>query len=623
MKKKYAKKKPTTEHPACEALDTAREIVADFATEKITDAIKLLPAFCASVQSLGWTGAIAGISGGAAAPVVACGMILGGTVYLKWKNSQREDFALRAHFGALAIALSEIQNNQNHATAMLTEIYERNRFVWTKIDGNDKQAIADKVTDALRRIGFDGRVTIEDLMGELREVRKDVLEVKGDTTAIRREQATKDDLTAMEHRILSRLEENKRIQTNPLQQEWPPELIEQAKILSKRGDKEQRAVAEIALKNHEAADLLIQELKQNPIAEAFRLLTLEGDNWYEANKPDKAIVPYEKALALRPDDITACHNVLLARVFARLGDIATHRRHAIDLAECTLSKLDTHSADWAITQNYLGIAWATLPTGDAEENTRRAIQAYQAALVVHTQDSWPSEWALTQNNLGNAWQILQTGDRTENLTNAIRAYEASLIVTTRDSHPIHWARIQNNLGGAWADMPTGNHSENLLRAIEAFEGSLAIRSQLDDLTDWATTQANLGIVWGELPSGDLALNRRRAIEAFEAVLAVRTRDSDPAGWARVQNSLGLAWANMPDGSPLTNFLSAINAYHAALTVFSKEAHPTDWAAVQCNLGTVWRDAPAGISSDKSAKAIDCFEAALTVYKSTRTPTFGL
>ena len=70
-----------------------------------------------------------------------------------------------------------------------------------------------------------------------------------------------------------------------------------------RGNAEQRALGLIALNQHVEADGIIQELKNrpgNPIDEAFRLCTMEGDNWYQANEPDKAVEPYERAMALKP-----------------------------------------------------------------------------------------------------------------------------------------------------------------------------------------------------------------------------------------------------------------------------------------------------------------------------------
>lgn len=51
-------------------------------------------------------------------------------------------------------------------------------------------------------------------------------------------------------------------------------------------------LAAIALKQHAEADRLIQNPKREPLAEAFRLLALEGDNWYNAGEFDRAIGPY-------------------------------------------------------------------------------------------------------------------------------------------------------------------------------------------------------------------------------------------------------------------------------------------------------------------------------------------
>lgn len=89
---------------------------------------------------------------------------------------------------------------------------------------------------------------------------------------------------------------------DPTQRQLPPELLAKARELQERGNREQQAVAAIALKQHAEADRLIQDLKRDPLAEAFRLLTLEGENWYNAGQFASAIQPYEQALALRPDD---------------------------------------------------------------------------------------------------------------------------------------------------------------------------------------------------------------------------------------------------------------------------------------------------------------------------------
>lgn len=543
------------------------------------------------------------------APVVGYAMILGGTIYLKWKEGQRSDAQLREHFGELAAALAEIEKNHSAATDMLVEIYERRRFVWAKLDGNDKQEIVDRVNEAFRGAGFGGSVSIQDLMGEIRAVRVGV-------DAIRGEMITKEDLAASEQRIRAWIEENKKSQTEPTQQEWPPELTEWAKVLRERGDKEQRVVAEIALRNHSTADKMIQELKADPVAEAFRLLTLEGDNWYQANEPDKAIQPYDMALNLNPRSFTARNNAILARSFCRHGDIIDRRHQAIALAEETLALLQPKSPDWAATQGNIGNAWQFMPNGDLEDNLNRAINAYQAALEVFTKASHPVDWATTQSNLGTAWARMPTGNLASNLQRAFDAYNAAMSVKTNISHPVDWAGIQNNLGLAWADLPTGDRAENIRKAFEAYSAALTVQSMDSHPTDWAGIQYNMGNAWQLMPTGDRAINLIRAIDAYKSALLIYTSSTHPDKWAGTQANLGTAWAQMPTGSRADNLYRALDLYHDALTVRTKTAHPAGWATIQSNLSNAWA-VLAGMSAhdrcDCMRRAIMACKGSLEVY----------
>ena len=215
---------------------------------------------------------------------------------------------------------------------------------------------------------------------------------------------------------------------DPTARQFPPELIEQAKLLLERGTESQRAASQILLKNHAAADKIIQELMKGPIDEAFGALTLEGDNWYSAGEFDKAIEPYEQAFALRPDDLRARNNAAIAEGQARLGNIAVHENRAISILQGTLQRIPAGTPAWAATQNNLGLAYTNLPTGNRGQNLTQAITAFEAALTVYTKESDPVNWAATQNNLGTAYYLLPTGDRGQNLTKAIMAYEAALTV---------------------------------------------------------------------------------------------------------------------------------------------------------------------------------------------------
>jgi tetratricopeptide (TPR) repeat protein len=261
----------------------------------------------------------------------------------------------------------------------------------------------------------------------------------------------------------------------------PPEILEKAKVLLERGNAEQRALGMIALKEHAEADRIIQKLKNkpgNPIEESFRLFTMEGDNWYQAKKPDKAIEPYEQAMALKPRDLQARKNLVSALNHVELGDVPSNFQRAISIAEDSLQLAECTSAGWAMMQNSLGNAWLHRPTG---ENVEKAIAAYEEALTVYTKETHPIEWAKVQNNLGVALWVWPNGGRVKNSKKAIAAFEAALIVYTKEAHPAEWARTQCNLGNTWWGLRIENKPENVKKAIAAFEAGLPLYPKEDPI----------------------------------------------------------------------------------------------------------------------------------------------
>jgi tetratricopeptide (TPR) repeat protein len=283
----------------------------------------------------------------------------------------------------------------------------------------------------------------------------------------------------------------------------PPAILVKAQLLLDRGNEEQRALGMIALKQHDAANQLIQQLKRkagNPIDEAFQLLSMEGDNWYQAGEPDKALGPYEQAFALKPSDFKAHNQLVCALILGRDGDVAGRRLRAIKVSEQTLKLVGQNSSEWAKTQNNIGISWQNLPTGDKTENVQKAISAYQAALGIYTKDTYPDEWAWTQDNLGLAWSELATGSKAENVQQAITAFEAALTVRTRAGHPAEFARTQENLGVAWSRLPTGNQAENRKKAIAACQAGLTVYSNGSFPRQRLDAEASLS--WVQLVAND-------------------------------------------------------------------------------------------------------------------------
>ena len=72
--------------------------------------------------------------------------------------------------------------------------------------------------------------------------------------------------------------------------------------------------------------------------------------------------------------------------------------------------------------NSFGVELCEATLGNRSLNLRRAIACYEAALRVYTESDFPADWAGTQNNLGIAYSNLPAGDRGENLRLAIDCY---------------------------------------------------------------------------------------------------------------------------------------------------------------------------------------------------------
>jgi tetratricopeptide (TPR) repeat protein len=88
-----------------------------------------------------------------------------------------------------------------------------------------------------------------------------------------------------------------------------------------------------------------------------------------------------------------------------------------------------------MTQNNLGNAYRTLAeVREKDENAKRAISAYEAALEIRTIEKYPVDYAMTQNNLGAAYHTLaEVREKEENAKRAISAYEAALGILCDDT----------------------------------------------------------------------------------------------------------------------------------------------------------------------------------------------
>jgi hypothetical protein len=174
----------------------ARQVVASLGARGASDELASLSAFCRRVAENGWA-AFADATFAALTPIAAYATFLGGAVFLQCRAGMRSEAELKAHFAEIAEALERIARDAAQAEQMLAAIHNRSRFVWAKLDGEDKQAIAARVKDALEPLlhdlGLTGTVDLEDLW----IIAEDTNECVRDILAGQQQQATKADVAGL------------------------------------------------------------------------------------------------------------------------------------------------------------------------------------------------------------------------------------------------------------------------------------------------------------------------------------------------------------------------------------------------------------------------------------------
>ena len=183
----------------------------------------------------------------------------------------------------------------------------------------------------------------------------------------------------------------------------------------------------------------------------------------------------------------------------------------------------------------------------------------KSLIEVEDKEASPHGWASSQGILGNAYRNRVKGDKKENMELAIAAYQAAMSVYTEKSFPNEWAGVQNNLGLAhlekvwqckFASMgfsplqkaliaQAENTDKNLEEAANAFQNALRVFKDTNS-EGWARVQLNLGLVYLESFSGNKINNLTLAVNSFESALRVFTREDYPQIWAMIHNDLGIA-----------------------------------------------------------------------------------
>ncbi|MDZ8223586.1 CHAT domain-containing tetratricopeptide repeat protein [Nostoc sp. ChiVER01] len=291
----------------------------------------------------------------------------------------------------------------------------------------------------------------------------------------------------------------------------------------------------------------------------------------------------------------------------------TGNKMALTVFTREASSQQLYIEQWAVLQTNLANVYCDRIKGNRAENLEAAIEAYQLALKVFTEESFPEEWATIINNLGTAYNERILGNRAENLEVAINAYRLALKVRTREAFPEKWASTQDNLGSAYDQRIKGDRAENLEAAIEAYKLALQVRILEELPQEWAKTHLNLSSTYVARIKGDQAQNLEAAIQACEAALQVYTQQNLPELWAKTQINLAIAYRQQTHENRTYNLQAAMNSYKSALQIFTRDAFPVDWATLQYNLGNLYSDSNQKKHTQNLRAAIQAYDLALQIF----------
>ncbi len=186
---------------------------------------------------------------------------------------------------------------------------------------------------------------------------------------------------------------------------------------------------------------------------------------------------------------------------------------------------------WAEIQNNLGNILAAQGQQQRDvELYEKAIQCFNSALEVFSQEETPEDWALSQYNLATANQALgRLQDDSKPLKVAVDAYTNALLVWKREESPQEWMYAMHQLGVTfytYGKLLKGNRQ--LQKSVVAYKNALAVLDADNYAYELTATHNNRGVVLHHLGESEENPDRlKEAIKSYGKALTVSMEQQLP------------------------------------------------------------------------------------------------
>lgn len=195
----------------------------------------------------------------------------------------------------------------------------------------------------------------------------------------------------------------------------------------------------------------------------------------------------------------------------------------------------------------------------AEATLNLAVSAFREALAFLPVAEFPTAHADAQNHLGDAYRVrFLSGLEAPHADQAIEAYQAALMLHVAAEDAVAQARTLNRIGNVYRDLHAADGA-SMERAFQLYEQAKEALESEPDAAVLGETHVNVGLAYLTLArAAGGSRNLKRAIGQFDRALDLLDPDGSPHDYGAVHRHLGDAYTLLAETRPSSSTNRALH-----------------------------------------------------------------